>query len=84
MNLSFFVLAEMEAAVRFVLCKLYRFTLLWNRRPAIFIGLADMSFACEIVNDVGISTVVSDRSSNGLMRKSVLFADPAVPNAFTW
>jgi hypothetical protein len=73
----------MEAAGRFVLYKLYRFTLLWNHRPAIFIGLADMSLACEIVNDVGISTVVSDRSSNGLMRKSVLFADPAVPNAFT-
>jgi len=42
-----------------------------------------MSLACEIVNDVGISTVVSGRSSSGLMRKSVLFADPAVPNAFT-
>ncbi|MGC2384850.1 MAG: hypothetical protein WA631_17255 [Nitrososphaeraceae archaeon] len=38
----------------------------------------------EIVNDIGISTVVCGRAWDRFMRVTVHFADLAVPNAFTW
>ena len=55
--------------------ELDKMTLLRNYRPPIFVGLAYMPLPCEIINDIGISAVVCGRSSNGLMRKAVLFTN---------
>ena len=59
-----------------------RFTHLWDHQPAIFIGLAYMPLPCEIVNDIGISTVICGRASDRFMRVTVHFADLAIAYVF--